>query len=200
MGVEQWGQRLGCLMWGFPKIGGKPPKWMVKIMENPIKMDDLGVPLFSETSMYVCRTLYSYFPLYVKKLICFAQTWFHRFWGGARGGAFFSWRKREMSSCLPSPPQTRTAWGVDLDTSRRKDSNSVGFRFIYVEIWPESFWKKSHKMEKDLPIGGFSLANCITMCSPRGKTWQTFSSFQGAKFGLENLQSPNFCRSPCLKI
>jgi len=20
----------------FPKIGGKPPKWMVKIMENPI--------------------------------------------------------------------------------------------------------------------------------------------------------------------
>ena len=25
-----------------PKIGGKPPKWMVKIMENPIKLDDLG--------------------------------------------------------------------------------------------------------------------------------------------------------------
>ena len=26
----------------FPKIGVFPPKWMVKIMENPIKMDDLG--------------------------------------------------------------------------------------------------------------------------------------------------------------
>ena len=26
------------------------PKWMVKIMENPIQMDDLGVPLFLETS------------------------------------------------------------------------------------------------------------------------------------------------------
>ena len=25
-----------------PKIGVKPPKWMVKIMDNPIKMDDLG--------------------------------------------------------------------------------------------------------------------------------------------------------------
>ena len=25
------------------------PKWMVKIMEHPIKMDELGVPLFSET-------------------------------------------------------------------------------------------------------------------------------------------------------
>ena len=24
--------------------GGVPPKWMVKIMENPIKIDDLGVP------------------------------------------------------------------------------------------------------------------------------------------------------------
>ena len=27
------------------KNRGKPPKWMVKIMENPIKIDDLGVPL-----------------------------------------------------------------------------------------------------------------------------------------------------------
>ena len=24
-------------IWVFPKIGGKPPKWMVKIMKNPIK-------------------------------------------------------------------------------------------------------------------------------------------------------------------
>ena len=33
-----------------PKIARfDPPKWMVKIMENPIKMDDLGVPLFLET-------------------------------------------------------------------------------------------------------------------------------------------------------
>ena len=32
---------------GVSKNRGKTPKWMVKIMENPIKMDDLGVPLFS---------------------------------------------------------------------------------------------------------------------------------------------------------
>ena len=31
-----------------PKIGENHPKWMVKIMENPIKIDDLGVPLFLE--------------------------------------------------------------------------------------------------------------------------------------------------------
>ena len=33
------------------------PKWMVKIMENPIKiclkMDDLGVPLFLETPKWL---------------------------------------------------------------------------------------------------------------------------------------------------
>ena len=43
-------------IWVFPKIGGKPPKWMVKIMENPyyLKDDDLGgkLPLFSETPIY----------------------------------------------------------------------------------------------------------------------------------------------------
>ena len=31
-----------CYMGVEPKIGGKNPKWMVKIMENPIQMDDFG--------------------------------------------------------------------------------------------------------------------------------------------------------------
>ena len=35
-----------------PKIGA--PKWMVKIMENPIKMDDLGgPPVFLETPIWM---------------------------------------------------------------------------------------------------------------------------------------------------
>ena len=34
---------------GVSKNRDGPPKWMVKIMENPIKMDDLGVPPFKET-------------------------------------------------------------------------------------------------------------------------------------------------------
>ena len=41
--------RCGC----FQKYGETPPKWMVKIMENPITMDDLGIPLFLETPIYL---------------------------------------------------------------------------------------------------------------------------------------------------
>ena len=34
-------------------------------MENPIKMDDLGVPLFSETSIYVDIYIYIYIYTYI---------------------------------------------------------------------------------------------------------------------------------------
>ena len=37
-----------------------PPKWMVQIMENPIKIDDLGVPLFLETPIYFRMCIYTY--------------------------------------------------------------------------------------------------------------------------------------------
>ena len=39
----------------FPKIGVPQHGWF--IMEDPIEMDDLGVPLFSETSMLVYQRL-----------------------------------------------------------------------------------------------------------------------------------------------
>ena len=48
--------------WSFHKWGGTP-KWMVNFMENPIKIDDLGVPIFLETSILICLKMgYSDFP------------------------------------------------------------------------------------------------------------------------------------------
>ena len=45
-------------IWVFPKIGGKPPKWMVKIMENPVKIDDLGVfPYFWKHQFVSTRSM-----------------------------------------------------------------------------------------------------------------------------------------------
>ena len=48
MTVEEVGG--GITIWMFPKIGVPQNGWFV--MENLIKMDDLGVPLFLETSIY----------------------------------------------------------------------------------------------------------------------------------------------------
>ena len=43
--------QLHTYIWEFPKIGVPQNRWF--IMENSIKMDDLGVPLFPETPISV---------------------------------------------------------------------------------------------------------------------------------------------------
>ena len=50
--IHEWLIFMGKLVgkWVFPKIGVPENGWFV--MKNPIKMDDLGVPLFLETAKY----------------------------------------------------------------------------------------------------------------------------------------------------
>ena len=84
-------------MWVFPKIGGKPPKWMVKIMENPIRMDDLGgPPLFLETPMYV---FFSTFP-YLSFDFTLPQATFQRSWAIWRFLIDFWWFPTSSSTCI----------------------------------------------------------------------------------------------------
>ena len=75
-------QSLGCLFYVYlymyimdvSKNSGTP-KWMVKIMEIPIKMDDLGVPLFFETPIYVYVLYISYGDLFGASASHICWTW-----------------------------------------------------------------------------------------------------------------------------
>ncbi len=46
---------LGFSIWMFPKIGVPQNGWFIMV-PNPIKMDDLGVPLFLETPILLLTT------------------------------------------------------------------------------------------------------------------------------------------------
>ena len=56
----------GC----FPKNRGKTPQNGWFIMEKPIKMDDLGVPLFSETSIYDIKAKNNFKHYFLSREFC----------------------------------------------------------------------------------------------------------------------------------
>ena len=49
--IDEWAMNPYESIWVFPKIGVPQNGWF--ITENPIKMDDLGAPLFSETPIWI---------------------------------------------------------------------------------------------------------------------------------------------------
>ena len=51
LGSVGYNPNVYIYIWVFPKIGVPQNGWF--LMDNHIKMDDLGVPLFSETSIYI---------------------------------------------------------------------------------------------------------------------------------------------------
>ena len=52
-------------IWVFPRIGVPQNGWFIMIMENPIKMNDLGVPIFLETPIYTDIPLILIFTRYI---------------------------------------------------------------------------------------------------------------------------------------
>ena len=118
------GCSMGLVLVYSPTFGSKnrdtPQKWMVKIMENLFKMDDLGVPLFLETTMQPrfapcmvyapCLVIGCQKEVYTQTLNVWYYWWF-------RNPAFTSWYG-SLSHSLQSFIHVRWLFGVSPINSR----------------------------------------------------------------------------------
>ena len=89
---------------------GGTPKWMV-IMENPIKMDDLGVPSFSETPIYSSFTMIFQPKRYPKNIKCFKMQYPRpKFLVKNPDGIFPTWKLEELLKLLDHFQSFPTWW------------------------------------------------------------------------------------------
>ena len=114
------------------------PKWMVKIMENPIKMDDLGVPLFLETPTSITNQESNFHTGVTKKTNCISS--YHpmemrlvQFWLGFTSSRIPDQKKTCFFPGIPTGRKlARSGWICWLDTNRISDKKMLDYNILYL--------------------------------------------------------------------
>ncbi len=179
--------------WVFPKIGGFTPKWMVKIRENPIKMDDLvGYHYFLETPIWIIIR-YGVMSWFLYFLCCFFLStckicWFNMNQGV--DGGHFSDLGPKVHSKLP-------VWLVTVDSPQKshrhqRHDGSIMQKGVFNVVLPE----------KD-DLYGFLVmiwSNTSAIHHPKCMCLNMFRAVSVYKDTTKDLVQSNFVRNSAMRV